>query len=67
MSISKLLLIIWWILTECFLIIAAELWGFDKYIEPFATVKGVDMFKGVNYASGAAGILDETAIHMVIV
>ncbi|XP_055804670.1 GDSL esterase/lipase At1g29670-like isoform X2 [Solanum dulcamara] len=42
----------------------AELLGFDKYIEPFATVKGVDMFKGVNYASGAAGILDETGIHV---
>ncbi|KAJ8549410.1 hypothetical protein K7X08_033117 [Anisodus acutangulus] len=42
----------------------AELLGFDNYIEPFATVKGVEMFKGVNYASGAAGILDESGIHM---
>ncbi|XP_060191719.1 GDSL esterase/lipase At1g29670-like [Lycium barbarum] len=42
----------------------AELLGFDKYIEPFATVKGVDMFRGVNYASGAAGILDESGIHL---
>lgn len=38
--------------------------GFNKYIEPFASVKGVDMFRGVNYASGAAGILDETGIHV---
>ncbi|XP_009598192.1 GDSL esterase/lipase At1g29670 [Nicotiana tabacum] len=42
----------------------AELLGFDKYIEPFATVKGVEMFRGVNYASGAAGILDESGIHL---
>ncbi|KAF3678991.1 hypothetical protein T459_05204 [Capsicum annuum] len=42
----------------------AELLGFDRYIEPFATVKGVEMFRGVSYASGAAGILDETAIHV---
>lgn len=49
-----------------FPIFAAELLGFDKYIEPFATVKGVEMFRGVNYASGAAGILDESGIHLVI-
>ncbi|OIT20002.1 gdsl esteraselipase [Nicotiana attenuata] len=42
----------------------AELLGFDKYIEPFATVKGVEMFRGVNYASGAAGIRDESGIHL---
>ncbi|XP_015063442.1 GDSL esterase/lipase At1g29670-like [Solanum pennellii] len=42
----------------------AELLGFDKFIEPFATVKGVDIFRGVNYASGAAGIRDESGIHL---
>lgn len=42
----------------------ADLLGFDKYIEPFATVKGVEMFRGVNYASGAAGIRDESGIHL---
>lgn len=44
---------------------AAELLGFDKYIEPFATVKGEEMLRGVNYASGAAGIRDESGIHLV--
>ncbi|XP_059294693.1 GDSL esterase/lipase At1g29670-like [Lycium ferocissimum] len=42
----------------------AELLGFDKYIEPYATVKGVEIFRGVNYASGAAGIRDESGIHL---
>ncbi|XP_075106293.1 GDSL esterase/lipase At1g29670 isoform X2 [Nicotiana tabacum] len=44
----------------------ADLLGFDKYIEPFATVKGVEMFRGVNYASGAAGIRDESGIHLTL-
>ncbi|TMW84505.1 hypothetical protein EJD97_025041 [Solanum chilense] len=42
----------------------AGLLGFDNFIEPFATVKGVDIFRGVNYASGAAGIRDESGIHL---
>ncbi|KAL0395284.1 UNVERIFIED_CONTAM: GDSL esterase/lipase [Sesamum latifolium] len=38
----------------------AELLGFDDYIPPFATAQGNEIFKGVNYASGSAGIRDET-------
>lgn len=48
-----------------FPVFAAELLGFNKFIEPFATVKGVDIVRGVNYASGAAGIRDESGIHLV--
>lgn len=39
--------------------------GFDDFIPPFATANGSRILKGVNYASGTAGILDETAQHMV--
>ncbi|KAL3520127.1 hypothetical protein ACH5RR_018276, partial [Cinchona calisaya] len=42
----------------------AELLGFDSYIPPFANTKGWDITKGVNYASGASGILDETGSHL---
>ncbi|XP_030444843.1 GDSL esterase/lipase At1g29660-like [Syzygium oleosum] len=38
----------------------AELLGFDEFIPPFATANGSDILRGVNYASGGAGILDET-------
>ncbi|XP_045803058.1 GDSL esterase/lipase At1g29670-like isoform X1 [Trifolium pratense] len=34
--------------------------GFKKFIPPFANTIGSDIFKGVNYASGAAGIRKET-------
>ncbi|XP_073037421.1 GDSL esterase/lipase At1g29670-like [Primulina eburnea] len=40
----------------------AELLGFDKPIPAFATAVGSAILKGVNYASAAAGILDETGI-----
>ncbi|KAL3744024.1 hypothetical protein ACJRO7_013300 [Eucalyptus globulus] len=40
--------------------IIAQLLGFDKYIPPFATARGNDTLQGVNYASGAAGIRDES-------
>ncbi|KAL5839227.1 hypothetical protein ACOSQ4_011835 [Xanthoceras sorbifolium] len=38
----------------------AERLGFENYIPSFATAKSVEILKGVNYASGSAGILDET-------
>ncbi|KAF9672500.1 hypothetical protein SADUNF_Sadunf11G0048800 [Salix dunnii] len=38
----------------------AEILGFHNYIPPFATAQEADMFYGLNYASGAAGIRDET-------
>ncbi|KAK6133556.1 hypothetical protein DH2020_032685 [Rehmannia glutinosa] len=39
---------------------AAEYLGFEKPIPPFANAKGREILKGVNYASGGAGILDDT-------
>ncbi|KAK3435425.1 LOW QUALITY PROTEIN: hypothetical protein EUGRSUZ_C00135 [Eucalyptus grandis] len=40
--------------------IIAGLLGFDRYIQPFASAKGSEILIGVNYASGGAGIRDET-------
>ncbi|XP_059664684.1 GDSL esterase/lipase At5g45670-like [Cornus florida] len=40
--------------------VIAELLGFDDYIPPYASARGQDILKGVNYASAAAGIRDET-------
>ncbi|KAI4295351.1 hypothetical protein L6164_035405 [Bauhinia variegata] len=40
--------------------IVAELLGFDQYIPPYSTTRGNDILKGVNYASAAAGIREET-------
>uniref|UniRef100_A0A2K1WMM2 GDSL-motif lipase/hydrolase family protein n=1 Tax=Populus trichocarpa TaxID=3694 RepID=A0A2K1WMM2_POPTR len=39
---------------------AGELLGFNQFIPPFATARGRDILVGVNYASGAAGIRDES-------
>ncbi|XP_015876379.1 GDSL esterase/lipase At1g29670-like [Ziziphus jujuba] len=44
--------------------IIAELLGFDNYIPPFATANGSEILRGVNYASGSAGILKETGKHL---
>ncbi|KAJ0641658.1 putative triacylglycerol lipase [Helianthus annuus] len=38
----------------------AELLGFDDYIPPYANARGRAILNGVNYASAAAGIRDET-------
>ncbi|CAL0306482.1 unnamed protein product [Lupinus luteus] len=38
----------------------AELLGFDDYIPPYASATGEDILRGVNYASAAAGIREET-------
>lgn len=43
----------------------AQLLGFENFIPPFATARREEIVRGVNYASGAAGIRDETAEHMV--
>ncbi|XP_061943733.1 GDSL esterase/lipase At1g29670-like [Populus nigra] len=37
-----------------------ELLGFNQFIPPFATARDRDILVGVNYASGAAGIRDES-------
>lgn len=44
---------------------AAQLLGFDDYIPPYASARGEDVLKGVNYASAAAGIRDETGQQLV--
>ncbi|XP_038889284.1 GDSL esterase/lipase At1g29670-like [Benincasa hispida] len=40
----------------------AEFLGYDNYIPPFKNTRGWNILKGVNYASGAAGIRDETGM-----
>ncbi|XP_060174307.1 GDSL esterase/lipase At1g29670-like [Lycium barbarum] len=44
--------------------ILAELLGFDHYIPPFASASGGNILQGVNYASGSAGIRNETGSHL---
>jgi hypothetical protein len=39
--------------------------GFDDYIPPYVTASGQDILKGVNYASAAAGIREETGQQLV--
>ncbi|CAI8590936.1 unnamed protein product [Vicia faba] len=41
--------------------IITQLLGFEKFIPPFANTSGSDILKGVNYASGGAGIRNETS------
>ncbi|GAB2299023.1 hypothetical protein Dimus_033098 [Dionaea muscipula] len=38
--------------------------GLESYIPPFATTNGLEILKGVNYASGSAGIRNETGQHV---
>ncbi|CAK7328521.1 unnamed protein product [Dovyalis caffra] len=45
--------------------IIGELLGLDKLIPSFANARGRDVLIGVNYASGAAGIRDETGRQLV--
>ncbi|KAK4399291.1 GDSL esterase/lipase [Sesamum angolense] len=42
----------------------ADYLGFEKPVPPFATARGSDIIKGVNYASGGAGILEESGIQL---
>ncbi|KAJ4709283.1 GDSL esterase/lipase [Melia azedarach] len=44
--------------------VIAEKLGFESYIPSFATARGIDILKGVNYASGGAGILDESGRNL---
>ncbi|KAK4769538.1 hypothetical protein SAY86_027688 [Trapa natans] len=44
--------------------IIAQLLGFHGFIPPFANLKGADILKGVNYASAASGIRDESGSQM---
>lgn len=40
--------------------VLAQLLGFDNYIPPYANARGRQILTGVNYASAAAGIREET-------
>ncbi|KAL5997697.1 hypothetical protein ACLOJK_008627 [Asimina triloba] len=40
--------------------VIAQLLGFDNYIPPYVNARGRQLLTGVNYASAAAGIRDET-------
>lgn len=44
-----------------------QLLDFEEFIPPFATARGIEILKGVNYASGSAGILNETGEQLVII
>ncbi|KAF3666244.1 GDSL esterase/lipase [Capsicum annuum] len=44
--------------------ILAQLLGFPNYIPPYARVRGRALLRGANYASGAAGIRDETGNNL---
>lgn len=44
----------------------AQLLGFDDYIPPYSTASGEAVLKGVNYASAAAGIREETGQQLVL-
>ncbi|KAD3338031.1 hypothetical protein E3N88_33552 [Mikania micrantha] len=44
--------------------VIAELLGFEKPIPPYASASREDIIRGVNYASGSAGIRDESGQHM---
>lgn len=45
--------------------VSAEKVGFEDFILPFTTAKGNDILRGVNYASGAAGIRKDTGDNQV--
>lgn len=49
-----------------YFLVTAELLGFENYIPPFATAEGFKILRGVNYASGSAGIRNESGQHLVI-
>jgi hypothetical protein len=47
--------------------VAAQLLGFDDFIPPFAGASSDQLLTGVNFASAAAGIREETGQQLVSV
>lgn len=45
--------------------LTAEQLGFNGYISSYASARGRDILRGVNYASAAAGIREETGQQLV--
>ncbi|KAF3671699.1 GDSL esterase/lipase [Capsicum annuum] len=46
--------------------ILAHVLGFGNFIPPFASASGSDILQGVNYASGSAGIRNESGSHLMV-
>lgn len=44
---------------------AAQLLGFRDFIPPYVSTEGHAVLRGLNYASGASGIRDETGYNLV--
>lgn len=44
---------------------AAQLLGFPTFIPPYSRTRGAALMRGVNLASGASGIRDETGDNLV--
>ncbi|CAN7013589.1 hypothetical protein IGI04_012878 [Brassica rapa subsp. trilocularis] len=44
--------------------VITELLGFDDYITPYSQASGEDILRGVNYASAAAGVREETGCQL---
>lgn len=49
---------------KTFVDVLAQLLGFQNYIPPYSRTRGSALLRGVNYASGAAGIRDETGNNL---
>jgi hypothetical protein len=48
-------------------LVAAQLLGFRTYIPPYSRARVLDLLRGANYASGAAGIRQETGSNLVYI
>lgn len=53
------------VLTGEFIFMTAQRLGFNGTIPPYATARGSDIIRGVNYGSGGAGIRDESGRQLV--
>lgn len=51
--------------TLCVCAVAAQLLGFRNYIPPYSVARGAEVLRGLNFASGAAGIRGETGNNLV--
>lgn len=49
-----------------YVVSAVEFLGFTKLLLPYANASGKGILRGLNYASGGAGIWDETGKQWVI-
>jgi hypothetical protein len=47
-------------------LISAQLLGFEKFIPPYENLNGANILEGVNYASGGAGIRNDTSMTTMV-